>query len=138
PPRHYRHGGGSQHDRRQAANGLTITVGLSGLPWPVRVIGHDSAGAGSTSGVLAGGGGRGGRPGWPTGALAVPGRRAARSSTARARRERRESPFHLPQQRGELHDQGSGDLHFYNVRGRNGHLNNGDSMTFPATLLIKA
>jgi len=39
---------------------------------------------------------------------------------------------------GELHDQGSGDLHFYNVRGRNGHLNNGDSMTFPATLLIKA
>ena len=104
-------------------------MGLSGLPWPVRVIGHDSAGAGSTSGVLAGVAGRGTRCSGPSCSAVIDGTSPARETG---------EPVSPTSTTGELHDQGSGDLHFYNVRGRNGHLNNGDSMTFPATLLIKA
>ena len=54
------------------------------------------------------------------------------------RRGRRESPLHLRQQR-LLHNQpGAGNLHFYHVSGCNGHIKNGDSMTYTDSLGIRA
>ncbi|HEY3735741.1 MAG TPA: hypothetical protein VGL63_17695 [Streptosporangiaceae bacterium] len=110
-------------------NGLALTVTFSGLPWPARAIHYDSARPGTTSGVLTGVAGRVASYSGPSCSAVIDGTApGARDGTVR---------FTYANNK-DFQIKAAGSLHFYNVSGCNGHISNGDGMTYAAPLLIKA
>ena len=110
-------------------NGLNLTMTFSGLPWLVHAIRYDSASPGTTSGVVTGIAGRVARFSGPSCRAVIDGT-APGAGDGRVRFTYANSGFFTLT--------GPGNLHFYNVSGCNGHINNGDSLTYAAPLSIKA
>jgi len=110
-------------------NGLKLTVTFSGLPWTIRALRYDSAAPGTTSGVLTGVAGRAANYSGPSCSAVIDGT-APGAGDGRVR--------FTYANNGDFTIKPAGNLHFYNVSGCNGHINNGDSMTYAAPLLIKA
>ncbi|HET7246318.1 MAG TPA: hypothetical protein VFJ07_15910 [Streptosporangiaceae bacterium] len=110
-------------------NGLELTVTFSGLPWQIRATRYDSASPGTTSGILAGLAGRVASFSGPSCSAVIDGT-APGAGDGKVR-------FSYTNN-GVFTIKPAGNLHFYNVSGCNGHINNGDSMTYTAPLGIKA
>jgi hypothetical protein len=110
-------------------NGLALTVTFSHLPWPVRALRYDSASPGTTSGILTGIAGR-------IASYSGPSCSAVIDGTAPGAQDGRVRFTYA--NNGDFTLTGAGSLHFYNVSGCHGDINNGDSMTYTASLLIKA
>lgn len=110
-------------------NGLNIALSFKNLPWPIRAVSYDSAGVGATSGVVLGvAGSVASQSGVPCS--------AAIDGTAPGAGDGRVGFRYL--NNGDFFIKAAGNLHFYNVSGCNGHINNGDGMTYTPSLLIKA
>jgi hypothetical protein len=112
-----------------SGNGLNIALSFKNLPWSIRVVRYDSAGVGATSGVLLGIAGN------VASQSSVP-CSAAIDGTAPGAGNGRVGFRYL--NNGDFFIKATGNLHFDNVSGCNGHINNGDSMTYTPSLLIKA
>ena len=110
-------------------NGLQLTVTFSGLPWPVRALRYDSAGPGTTSGILTGVTGR-------IASFSGPSCSAVIDGTAPGAGDGRVRFAYA--NNGDFTIKPAGNLHFYNVSGCNGHFNSGDSMSYTAPMLITA
>jgi len=102
---------------------------FSGLPWPVRALRYDSASPGTTSGILTGVAGR-------VTSFSGPSCSAVIDGTAPGAEDGKVRFTYA--NNGAFTIKPAGNLHFYNVSGCNDHINNGDSMTYTAPMLIKA
>ena len=110
-------------------NGLALTVTFSGLPWTIQALRYDSASPGTTSGILTGVTGQIANFSGPSCSAVIDGT-APGAADGKVR-------FTYAND-GTFTIKPAGNLHFYNVSGCNGHISNGDSMTYTAPLLILA
>lgn len=110
--------------------GLQLEVTFGGLPWPVRAIRYDAASPGTTSGILTG------VTGTITKHFSAPKCSAVIDGTAPGAGD---GKVHFTYtNNGGFTLTGAGNLHFYQVSGCNGHIKNGDSMTYTDSLGIRA
>ena len=112
-----------------SGNGLQLTVTFSGLPWQVRALRFDSASPGTTSGILTGVAGQAANFSGPSCSAVIDGTAPGAGDGKVGFSYANNGDFTIKPAR---------NLHFYQVSGCNGHINNGDSMTFTAPFLIKA
>jgi hypothetical protein len=110
--------------------GLVLKVTFGGLPWPVRAIRYDGASPGTTSGILTG------VTGTITRHFSGPSCSAVIDGTAPGAGDGRVHFTYA--NNGFFTITGAGNLHFYHVSGCNGHIKNGDSMTYTDSLGIRA
>jgi hypothetical protein len=122
-------GAGSPMVLQCTGNGLELTVTFRGLPWQVRATRYDSASPGTTTGILTGVAGR-------VASFSGPSCRAVIDGTAPGAGDGRVRFTYA--NKGVFTIKPAGNLHFYNVSGCNGYINNGDGITYTAPLLIKA
>jgi hypothetical protein len=111
-------------------NGLALKVTFSGLPWQVRAVHYDGASPGTTSGILTG------MTGTITKHLSGPSCSAVIDGTAPGAGNGRVHFTYT--NNGTFTITGAGNLHFYHVSGCNGHIHNGDSMTYTGSLGLRA
>jgi hypothetical protein len=123
-------GASGGHLLQCTGNGLILKVTFGGLPWPIRAIRYNDAGPGTTSGILTG------VTGMITKRLSGPSCNAVIDGTAPGAGDGRVHFTYAND--GTFTFTGAGNLHFYHVRGCNGHIKNGDILTYTGSLGIRA
>lgn len=121
--------GESQGGLQCAANGLKLTLAFSSLPWLVQARRYDSASPGTTHGMVTGIAGQVGHFSGPACSAVIDGTALGAADGAVSFTYANNGTFTLT---------GAGNLHFYNVTGCGGQINNGDGITYAASMLIKA